>query len=206
MAEQFYIPKGFFDKLAGEVSDPGPYFIVGEETSPVVPFSLTRYCRGDDHCKWSQSYYNAMEIKIALDPTEPTDRRAIYKEAISKKDWLSEEQKNGLHCELLQLDGYYDHDMIRKIGAWRSNNTYLHYIPLPALLAAADRLPKTHFMHPQYLDGVPLNVVHWQGNAGKTCHAVVIGPVPKNLKDVSAAIESIGIPKSRISFACLGNN
>lgn len=81
-----YFPPDFFTAPADASLSAGIYAVVARRPFMADPFTLATlfFCRGDDRCKWTESYYEMMNIKIAIDPGEPEDRRNISRDLVKK--------------------------------------------------------------------------------------------------------------------------
>jgi len=73
------LPPNFFTAPVSKSLKPGVYAVVARRPAMADPFLMATsfFCPGKDDCKWGTPYADIMNIKIAIDPDEPEDRRDI---------------------------------------------------------------------------------------------------------------------------------
>lgn len=81
------LPPNFFTAPASKSLSRGLYAVVARRPAMADPFSMATsfFCPGNDRCKWSSPYGDIMNVKIAIDPAEPENRRDISRGYVKER-------------------------------------------------------------------------------------------------------------------------
>ena len=90
-------PRDFFTAPASKSLPRSLYAVVARRPAMADPYTLATsfFCSGKENCKWTMSYFDVMNIKIATNPKETEDRRKTSRHFIKQNAFSVESNPNG---------------------------------------------------------------------------------------------------------------